>query len=202
MFLESMNDQELMDRIGAKDEAAFDFLLEKYEEGLRKHIEGIVRQADTAGDTLQAVLLRIWTCAEQWDGRGSLKSWMFRIATNCALNELRRQRRTRETPLIRPVDEMQEEDSSTPAWMLEAAAVAPDEALQIAEQARLVQSLIRTLPDDKREVLRLVVDEQMDVSEVASLLGVPRGTVRSRLHYARRRLAEQWDQIKSEWEDI
>lgn len=72
----------------------------------------------------------------------------------------------------------------------------------MAEQARIVRSLIQDLPDDKREVIRLIVDEQMDISEAASLLDVPQGTVRSRLHYARRRLAEQWDQIKSEWEDI
>lgn len=120
MFLEDMNDPELIRRIQAKDDAAFDFLLQKYEARLSKHIEAIVRQQDTAGDILQAVLLRIWTCADQWDGRGSLKSWMFRIATNCALNELRRQKRTRETPLPRPVDEMQEEE--TPSWVLDAAA--------------------------------------------------------------------------------
>jgi RNA polymerase sigma factor (sigma-70 family) len=67
--------------------------------------------------------------------------------------------------------------------------------LEQAEQQRLLRGCIATLPEEKREVLRLVYDAQMEVREVAAELSIPEGTVKSHLHNARKQLAQQWRQI-------
>src|SRR5687767_6259630 len=102
-------DDELMRRLrgcgeqqggSGRDESAFETLAGRYREPLRRHIASIVR-ADplAADDLLQEVLLRVWTRADTWDGRGAVKAWLFRIATNLALNPLRTLRRRHERSL-------------------------------------------------------------------------------------------------------
>src|SRR6266700_97427 len=95
------NDANLMELIKARDEEAFDVLTDRYLEPLRRHLMSTVRDSATAEDLLQELLLRIWTRADQWDG-GSVKSWLYRIATNLALNHLRTVRRRRESSLDPP----------------------------------------------------------------------------------------------------
>ncbi len=85
--------------------------------------------------------------------------------------------------------------------MIDAAAIEPGEIVQRAEQGERLRGLLAGLPEEKREVLRLVYDEQMDLNQVAETLGIPPGTVKSRLHHARARLAEQWDELHGGLED-
>ena len=60
---------------------------------------------------------------------------------------------------------------------------------------------VEQLSEDKREVLRMVYDAEMEVREVAAELAIPEGTVKSRLYHARREVATRWRVIKREWED-
>ena len=80
--------------------------------------------------------------------------------------------------------------------MIDEAAIGADEQYETAERRQLLDGLVDELPEDKREVLRLVYDAEMDVRDVADHLGIPEGTVKSRMHHARRRLADQWRDIE------
>ncbi len=196
------SDEELMARIRERDANAFDELVARYAKTISRRLRGIVRNEDAASDLLQELLLRVWTHACQWDERGPLKAWLFRIATNLALNHLRSVTRRRERPLdIAPDSDDESEESLIPSWMIEASAICPEEAIVQAERERLVRSLVDQLPEEKREVLRLIHDEDMNVREVSEALGVPEGTVKSRLHYARQRLTHEWKSIESAWEE-
>lgn len=196
------SDEELMARIRERDADAFDELVARYAKTIGRRLRGIVRNEDAASDLLQELLLRLWTHAHQWDERGPLKAWLFRIATNLALNHLRSVRRRRERPLeIAPDPDDESEESLIPSWMIDASAICPEEAVVQAERERLVRSLVDQLPEEKREVLRLVHDEDMNVREVSEALGVPEGTVKSRLHYARQRLTRECKSIESAREE-
>lgn len=193
MAMHDLSDAELMSRVARGDPDAFDVLAARYEKAITLRLRDIIRDSDAARDLTQEVLLRVWTHADQWDGRGSLNGWILRIATNTALNYLRTVRRRRESPLDLTTEEQDYEADTS--------ALRPEEAVELAERNRLFRGLVEELPADKQEVLRLVHESGMEVQEVAEALGVPEGTVKSRLHYARRRLAREWRNLEREWEE-
>ena len=189
-----------MARIAGQDVEAFDLLAARHETALVRHLSAMLRDDDAARDLVQEALLRVWTHAGQWDGLGSPGRWLFKIASNLALNHLRTVRRRRERPLDLPT-ELEDDDEHVAAWMIDDSSPRPDEALDLAERRRLLRRLVESLPDDKREVLQLVYEADMGIQEAARALGIPEGTVKSRLHDARKRLADEWRNVESQWED-
>jgi len=196
------DDRDLMERVQReRDASAFETLYARYQEAVQRYLVRMVRDEAAAGDLAQETFLRVWTRSGQWDGRGAFRAWLFRIAAHVALNHLRSVRRRREQPLELPADPLAEEESPTPAWMIDAASLGPAGALELADRRERLFRLVEELPEEKREVARLAWDAEMDLREVAEALGIPEGTVRSRLHYARKRLREwdrDWDQ--REWD--
>lgn len=194
------DDQALLNRItDRRDEAAFDALSARYRETLRRFL---LAQADgdagAADDLLQEALLRLWTRADSYDGRGPVKAWLFRVAGNLALNHRRTLSRRRESALVVPDgpghDDEEEGGMPLPAALIEDAAVAPDARALRRDEARRVRSLLADLPDETREMLRMVHEEERDLRDVAAALGIPEGTVKSRLHHTRKRLARAWEE--------
>jgi len=195
-------DEELMRRVQARDADAFEALLGRWRERVCRHLAGIVHDRATAEDLVQEAFLRVWLRAGQWDSRGALQAWLFRIATNLGLNHLRSVRRRRERPLEIPADPGNGDDeAAVPTWLVDNIALGPDGALELAERGRLLRRLVSDLPEEKREVLRLVCEEEMELREAAETLRIPEGTAKSRLHYARKQLAREWALVEAEWED-
>jgi RNA polymerase sigma-70 factor (ECF subfamily) len=193
-------DRELLERIRAREAAAFELFFERYRESVCRTLARMVRDENAARDLAQEVFLRVWTRAEQWDGRGAARAWLFRIATNLALNHLRSLRRRREEPLELPPDPASEEERPVPAWMVDEATLGPEAALELAERAARLRQLVEELPEEKREVFRMAHEDQMEMREIAQQLAIPEGTVRSRLHHARQRLARAWNELEREGE--
>jgi RNA polymerase sigma-70 factor (ECF subfamily) len=195
----TLSDQDLVHRVLERDGRAFEALFGRYGEMIRRHLARIVRDDAAAQDLVQEVFLRVWTRAEQWDARGSFKAWLYRIATNLALNHLRTVRRRREQPLETPADWDEEgEESTIQAWMIDASALGPDAIVELAERRESLRRLIGQLPDDKRQVIRLVHEMEVSLRDAADELGIPEGTVKSRLYYAKRRLAREWTGLDTE----
>jgi RNA polymerase sigma-70 factor (ECF subfamily) len=90
--------------------------------------------------------------------------------------------------------EGEEEEFTVPGWLIEAAASEPAAVVEVAEQMRRLGQLVEALPEDKREVFRLVYEAELDLRSVADQLGVPEGTVKSRLYYSKKYLARQWSE--------
>ena len=195
-------EHELVRRVREGDGIAFEALSASYRESVRRLVLHTVRDEDAADDLVQEVFLRLWTHADQWKGTGSLRGWLLRMAMNLALNHLRALRRRRQQPLEQEPDPIAEEDESlAPAWMIDASALGPDLLLEQAEQRRLLQHLVTNLPAEKRAVFHLVHVAGMALREVAETLGIPEGTVKSRLFYANKRLAREWKEIALAWEE-
>ncbi len=194
-----MTDDDLISAIRQHDTDAFEALCARYLALLRGYLLPLVRDREATEDLLQEVFLRLWTRAEQWDGRGSVRAWLFRIATNLALNHLRSVRRRRQHPLMPPQGPGDEEDeAAAPGWMVDAAVVGPEALVEMAERRALLRRLVTTLSQDKQDVLRLVYEAEMETREVAEQLGIPLGTVKSRLHYGTRQLAHAWHEATTE----
>ena len=196
------SDQQLLTAIQNGDVAAFDALVARFEASVRRRVVRIVRDHSVAEDVAQDVFLRVWMRAHQWSARGTVQAWLFQIATNLALNALRAGRRRRQRALDRGHDpDGEDQGIAAPGWMIDESALGPDEAAELAEQCELVRHLVGDLSAPMREVCRLVYEEQMTVRQAAEALGIPEGTVKSRLHYAVRRLARAWQDIEPDWED-
>jgi len=195
-----MSDAELMAAIRERDTGAFETLAARYRELLARHLQSMVRESNTSADLLQEALLRVWTHADQWEERGSVRAWLFRIATNLALNHLRAQRRRREQPLLLPplLSDQEEDDSFLPSWMIDTVSLGPEEQAARNERHALLYQLIAALPAEKRDVMLLVHDADLDLRTVAAHLSIPEGTVKSRLHHARTQLARQWHDFDAE----
>ena len=197
------SDAELVARICEHDESAFEALSARYRESIYRHVLSTLHDGSATEDVVQEVFLRVWTHAEQWHGQGSFKAWLFRVATNLALNYLRTLSRRRQQSLEAPADALDEDDeSSMPSWMVDHSLPAPDVILEHGERNQLLQQLVEGLPTEKRMVFRLVYENEMATRQVAQTLGIPEGTVKSRLHYATRRLAQEWRDLQQEWEDM
>lgn len=190
-------DQDLVAQVSQRQAPAFELLFNRYGEWVCAHLRRIVRDHGTADDLSQEVFLLLWNRAEQWNGQGPFRAWLLRIATNLALNHLRAVQRRREQPLDLPLGVEAEEETPVPAWIADASALGPDVLFEEAERQERLRRLIEELPEDKREVFRLIHDAQMEIREVARQLSIPEGTVKSRLHHARRRIARQWQDLEN-----
>jgi len=169
-------DADLVEQARTGDRAALDTLLRRHHDRIHLLCLRLCRDRGEADDATQEALIAIVRGLDGFDGRSSFSTWSYRIATNRCLDELRRRRRR---PV--PVDDTGPEPVSTdedPA----------DGAVRSGTRQELLRALA-DLPDEFRVpvVLRDVLD--LDYAAIAEVLGVPPGTVRSRLSRARARLA-------------
>jgi RNA polymerase sigma-70 factor (ECF subfamily) len=197
--MQTQSDETLMAGILERDARAFEALFDRYAEALHRHVGFILHDEAAAHDVVQEAFLRVWLRAEQWDGRGTPRAWLYRIATNLALNHLRTEQRRRESPLELPPDPEDDEDTGgfVPAWMIDNATLGPEAAVELAEQRASYRRALARLPDDKREVFHMVHELEMSLRDAADALDIPEGTVKSRLHYARRQLARDWRELET-----
>jgi len=125
----------------------------------------------------------VHSAAESFDPKRRFKPWLFTIAANKARDYLRRRSRRREVPIDAPTGG---EAGATQRFvdLFASDAVAPDEDLLVEEKRRLVRRVIEGMPTKLSEVLILAYYHRFPYREVAEILGIPLGTVKSRLHAA------------------
>jgi len=194
------SDQELVNQLQDGDSQAFDELFERYQAAILRHLVHLTGNEMAAQDLLQEVFLRVWLRSEQWDGRGSFKGWLYKIATNLALNHLRTLRRRREQSLFETETTKEEEEDWVPAWLVESTILGPQAALEQAEEHHLFQQILASMPEEKQQVIRLISSFDLSIQDTATYLSLPEGTVKSRLHYARKTLSREWKELLKEWE--
>jgi len=189
----------LMHQVQSGDKLAFDLLYERYQPAIRSYLLRIVHSEAAADDVAQDVFLRVWTHAHQWSAKGPFKAWLYRIATYQAFNTLRSANRHPEEPLSDPDTQPFEEDTacSVQSWIVDTTTLEPDVALEMAERQHQLAQLIDQLPEEKRAVFNLVAQMDVSIQHAAEKLGIPEGTVKSRLYYARNWLSRNWPEQAS-----
>jgi RNA polymerase sigma-70 factor, ECF subfamily len=154
------------------DRAALEELVRTWEGRLLYFIRRLVRDDADAWDVLQKTWVRVLAGIRSLDDPRSLAPWLYRIARNTAHTHARRAEWQHE-----PLDDQPDLGAVDPA----------DEGIEFEDADRVHRGLLAlSLPH--REVLTLYFLQDLSVEEVATVLGVPPGTVKSRLHYARRAL--------------
>ena len=172
-------DPAIAEGIRRGDPGAFDAFFDLYSGPILAYLRGMVGDASLADDLLQETLLRVYRNIDRYEERGAFRAWVFRIATNLAVGEIRRRRYGSTDALDERALEIPERDDLDPHQRLE------DE-----ERRRLVEAGLATLAEEHRAVILLRVREGMGVAEIARTLCVPEGTIKSRLHYAVHKLRE------------
>lgn len=176
---------ELMRRVQQGNAGALSDLMVLYGAALRAHLGRYVSPAD-AEDLLQELWLRVWQRADQWEGRGRPLAWLLAIGTNLALNHLRARRGDISLAGLGEYD-----PSQIPASLADAIVPGPEEQALWRDQLDRVRAAMAVLPPEKREALRLVRVQGHSLREAAEQLGLPVGTLKSRLHHAHRLLMER-----------
>ena len=176
---EELPDEVVVDRVRGGERALFELLVRRYNQRLFRVARGIVRDEGEAEDVLQEAWVRAFEHLDQFRGESRFSTWVTRIAVHEALAQLRRRRR-----LVR----LGADTSDLGPAPMTSTAPTPEEAAQAIEARRLLETAIEQLPGPLRVTYVLREINDLDTAETAAALGIAEGTVKVRLHRARREL--------------
>jgi RNA polymerase sigma-70 factor, ECF subfamily len=161
------------------DRGALDTLLRNHYDRVHAVCRRVLGSSRDADDAAQETMIKVVRSLPSFDGRSSVSTWMYRIATNTALDELRRQRRR---PVLHVVgdDERPEEVDEHAAARVEA----------VVDRGAIDEA-VASLPEEFRVAVVLRDVGDLDYAEIAEVLGVPIGTVKSRIARGRGMLADR-----------
>ena len=197
--IEGLPDEELL-RLHLNGEArAFEVLLHRRAGELYRFLFRFLGDRALADDVLQEAFLQVHLSAGRFDPARRFKPWLFTIAANKARDAMRSHNRKRTAQLNAQIAESDEESVSY-IDLLEANVDLPIEELQNQELRQTVQQVVMEMPEHLREVLLLGYFQQMPYKDIAEALGVPLGTVKSRLHAAVSHFARRWESIGKRFE--
>ena len=172
------------------DQRAFETLVHRYERELFGFLRRYLHDAELAEDVFQATFLQVHLKKEQFEEGRRFRPWLYTIATNQAIDAQRRNRRHRMVSLDNRTGG--EDDVGALVEMLSGSDRTADEKMEDEEAREWVRGAVEDLPDTLRSALLLVYHQGMKYREAADALGIPVGTVQSRLHAALLKLNETW----------
>ncbi len=185
----AVSDAELLQRHLEGDEQAFATLVERYRRELFNFLARFTGDRALAEDVFQEAFLQLHLSAATFDPSRRLKPWLFTIAANKARDAMRSRSRRQAAPLDATIDGDQEE---TYASLMPSDIPRPDESILTLETRQTVRSIVEDMPENLRVVLLLSYFHDFAYKEIAEILSVPLGTVKSRLHAAVKHFARRW----------
>jgi RNA polymerase sigma-70 factor (ECF subfamily) len=162
------------------DNTAFESLVRKYQDRLCTALYLFCGSRDDAQEAAQEAFLRVYQKLDHFNGASAFYSWLFRIALNAAISGQRRKMTPRRFECWR----------SRHSEQLDGRRQAPDQRMLSVERVEMVQKALASLSAEHRMILVLREIDNCEYEEIARLLNIPVGTVRSRLHRARLLLRE------------
>ncbi len=186
------SDEQLMADFIAGSESAFGELVSRYERELYIFLQRFVNNGAAAEDLFQEAFIQVYRNADKFDAQRRFRSWLFTIASNKARDYLRSSHRRSTQSLDASLDP--DNNKTAFADMLEADGYSAQDLLIGGEDAAAVREMIAKLPDIYREVLLLSYFNHFSYKQIAEVLNVPVGTVKSRLHSALGQFGRLWKQ--------
>ncbi|MGP9813990.1 sigma-70 family RNA polymerase sigma factor [Rhodopseudomonas sp. NSM] len=169
-------DEMLLANIAAGDRTSMHTLYSRHNVRVYRFILRMVRDAAAAEDLVSQVFLDVWRTARQFEGRAQVSTWLLSIARFKALTALRQ----RQHEDIDQDDVLEIPDSAD----------TPEAALDRSRTSDILRTCIAKLSPAHREIIHLVYYHEKSVEEVGRLIGIPQSTVKTRMFYARKQLAE------------
>jgi RNA polymerase sigma-70 factor (ECF subfamily) len=174
--MQATSDEVLIGRIANGDRLAMQVLFARHHVRVFRFVVRLVRNESTAEDLISEVFLDVWRQAGRFEGRSAVSTWLLAIARFKALSAMRR----------RPDQELGEEA----AGAIEDPSDDPEVVLEKKDKSVLIRKCLTGLSAEHREIIDLVYYHEKSVEEVAEIVGIPENTVKTRMFYARKKLAE------------
>src|SRR6476660_8691796 len=174
--MQTTSDEALIGRIAGGDKLAMQVLFARHHVRVYRFVLRLVGEPTKAEDLISEVFLDVWRQANRFEGRSQVSTWLLAIARFKALSILRR----------RPEEELDE----AAAEAIEDPSDDPGVALQKKDRSTVLRKCLDALSAEHREIVDLVYYHEKSVEEVAEIVGIPEGTVKTRMFYARKKLAE------------
>ena len=174
--MQATSDEVLIGRIANGDRLAMQVLFARHHVRVFRFVVRLVRNESTAEDLISEMFLDVWRQADRFEGRSAVTTWLLSIARFKALSALRR----------RPDEELDEET----AGAIEDPSDDPEVALDKKDKGAIIRKCLTGLSAEHREIIDLVYYHEKSVEEVAEIVGIPENTVKTRMFYARKKLAE------------
>jgi len=173
---DNSSDEILVNRIAAGDKLAMQALFARHRTAVYRWLRRFVSDETLAEDVLSEVFLDVWRQADRFEGRSSVSTWLMSIARFKALSARRRR-------VDSELDETIESTVADPADD-------PEATLQAKDRGELLRRALTGLSREHREIIDLVYYHEKSIGECAQIVGIPAATVKTRMFYARRKLAE------------
>jgi RNA polymerase sigma-70 factor (ECF subfamily) len=185
---ESYTDAEVMLRVKAGDQSAFDYLVQKYRRPLVSFMYRMARNSAAAEDLAQEVFLRVYRSRQTYEASAKFTTWLYRIATNLAVNHARDTRHERPEVTV-SLDEPDEETGTT----LDVAdsTISAEEVLVRRERMVAIRSKVEALPERQKLAVIMHKYQQMDYKQIAEVLKLSESATKSLLFRAYETLREQ-----------
>ena len=174
--MQATSDEVLIGRIASGDRLAMQVLFARHHVRVYRFVLRLVRDESVSEDLISEVFLDVWRQAGKFEGRSAVSTWLLAIARFKALSALRR----------RPDEELDEETAEA----IEDTSDTPEAALEKKDKSAAIRKCLEKLSAEHREIIDLVYYHEKSVEEVAEIVGIPENTVKTRMFYARKRLAE------------
>jgi len=189
--LKQVTDEQLIGLARDGDKQAFGQLMQRYEKELFNFLVKFMGQRTLAEDAFQETFLQVHISASSFDTRRRFRPWLYTIAANKARDLLRSRARRPAMQLTTSDDQGGEVD----LWHnLLRDETTPQNILEQKQQKGLVREMVAKLPDHLREILVLAYFNQLPYKEIAQVLDIPLGTVKSRLHAAVSAFARKYNE--------
>ena len=185
-----MDERELIVKAQQGDDTAFEALLLKYQQRVYNLCLRMTGNEEDAFDLSQEAFLKAWRGLETFQFESAFSTWLYRLTSNACLDFLRAQKR-------RPTVSLTAEDDDGDRVQLDIPDPAPDpeQAALAAEDRELLKAALDAIDDEAREIITLRVIDDLSYEQIAEVLGVKEGTVKSRLSRAREKLKKKLLQI-------
>ncbi len=193
--LTACSDEQLLARFREGEEEAFEVLVKRYEGELYGYLRRYLGDGSLADDVFQNTFLQIFIKIDQYELGRPVRPWLYTIATNQAIDMLRRNGRHQLLSLDQDRDEEAGCDLPQLLSLLVSRTPGPLDQVQGEERRQLVRDAVDRLPDFLKKVVILAYYQGLKYRDVAEILGIPVGTVKSRLHAALVRLQEAWSSV-------
>jgi RNA polymerase sigma-70 factor (ECF subfamily) len=174
--MQATSDEVLIGRIANGDRLAMQVLFARHHVRVFRFVVRLVRNESTAEDLISEVFLDVWRQAGRFEGRSQVSTWLLAIARFKALSALRR----------RPDEELDDETAEA----IEDPSDDPEVVLDKKDKSAAIKKCLEKLSAEHREIIDLVYYHEKSVEEVAEIVGIPEATVKTRMFYARKKLAE------------
>lgn len=180
-------EQALLERCKNGDIRAFDELVQRFQKRVFNFAYGIAGNQDDASDITQEAFVRVFNSIQTFRGDANFTTWIYRIVTNVYLDERKKSKSHRLVSL----DDFIDLDENSVSRQIEDELPQPDEVAESKERNLAVRRAVNSLPDYQRIIVTLYHLHDRSYEEIAEILHLPIGTVKSRLNRARLALAEK-----------